>query len=159
MAEEGSGEGFIGIENGSSATVWACDLDIFLLKTTSFAKKLWKLQSAIQNNGLQPRSGREDLAIGSQGKGDGSHHGQNLPDFVAIDADKAIRLVIPYLRATQIRNCSGIHRSNSGIGREYFFVSGYNLLNLHNLLFYELFTEKYVGFDGRRPGENLPMSL
>jgi hypothetical protein len=74
---------------------------------------------------------------------------------VAIDADKTIRLVIPYLRATQIRNSSGTDRFSTGIGREYFFELSGNLRNLDKPLFYELFIEKYVGFDGFASGKKL----
>jgi hypothetical protein len=69
---------------------------------------------------------------------------------------RGTRGVIPYLRATQIRNYSWIHRFSSEISREYFSVIGDNSRNLRKHLFSELFTEKYVGFDGRPPEENLP---
>jgi hypothetical protein len=72
---------------------------------------------------------------------------------VAIDADKTIRLAIPYLRATQIRNSGGTDRFSTGIGREYFFGLRGNLRNLDKPLCYDLFIEKYVGFDAFPSGE------
>jgi hypothetical protein len=85
-----------------------------------------------------------------------SYRAQIRASIVAIDADKAIRLAIPYLRDAD-KKLYRIHRFSSGIGREYFFVIGGNLLNLHKPLSHDVFTEKYVGFGRRSPGENLPM--
>jgi hypothetical protein len=76
--------------------------------------------------------------------------------IVAIDADKTIRLVIPSLRATQIRTSGGTDRFSTDIGREYFFELSGNLRNPDKPLFYELFIEKYVGFDGFPSGEICP---